>query len=123
MPVSHSIMALIFLSVLLTALGLLPTIAMGLVAEFLKLRHWSYYVMSGCLICFVMWRGLPFQATGDFQFFLLAGALGGGMYWRIADRHADKWNTELDLEIETSDTPLRFQEDEPSRQPQNPYVD
>lgn len=87
-------MALIFLSVLLVALGLLPTIAMGLAAEIFKIRHWSYYVMSGIMICFVMWRGLPFQATGDFQFFLLSGALGGGVYWRIAGRHAGKWKAE-----------------------------
>ena len=90
-PLTHSVFALIFLSLMLMALGTLPALALGLIAEIFKIRHWIYYVLSGIIICFVMWRGLPFQASGDFQFFLLAGALGGGVYWRIAGRHAGKW--------------------------------
>ena len=57
----------------------------------MKIRHWLYYVLGGMLICLVMWRGLPFQGTGDFQFFLFAGALGGAVYWRIAGRKAGDW--------------------------------
>ncbi len=90
-PITHSAFALIFLSIMLMALGTLPALALGLIAEIFKIRHWTYYVLAGIIICFVMWRGLPFQASGDFQFFLLAGALGGGVYWRIAGRHAGKW--------------------------------
>ncbi len=90
-PFTHSVVSLLFLSVLLMVLGALPALAVGLIAEAMKIRHWLYYVLGGMLICLVMWRGLPFQGTGDFQFFLFAGALGGAVYWRIAGRKAGDW--------------------------------
>lgn len=90
-PLTHSAVSLVFLSILLMILGALPALAVGLIAESMKIRHWLYYVMGGMLICMVMWRGLPFQGTGDFQFFLFAGALGGAVYWRIAGRKAGDW--------------------------------
>ncbi len=90
-PLNHSAVSLVFLSVLLMVLGALPALAVGLIAESMKIRHWLYYVLGGMLICLVMWRGLPFQGTGDFQFFLFAGALGGAVYWRIAGRKAGDW--------------------------------
>lgn len=90
-PLTHSAVSLVFLSVLLMVLGALPALAVGLIAESMKIRHWLYYVLGGMLICLVMWRGLPFQGTGDFQFFLFAGALGGAVYWRIAGRKAGDW--------------------------------
>lgn len=89
-PLTHSLASLVFLWILLMVLGALPALAVGLIAEAMKIRHWLYYVMGGALICLVMWRGLPFQGTGDFQFFLFAGALGGAVYWRIAGRHAGR---------------------------------
>ena len=92
-PITHSLMALIFLSGMIMVLGALPALAIGLVAEFLKIRHWLYYIFGGVLTCFVMWRGLPFQTTGDFQFFVFAGAFGGAVYWRIAGRKAGDWRT------------------------------
>ncbi len=90
-PLTHSAVSLIFLSVMLMVLGALPALAVGLIAESMRIRHWLYYVLGGMLICLVMWRGLPFQGTGDFQFFLFAGALGGAVYWRIAGRKAGDW--------------------------------
>ncbi len=90
-PLTHSAVSLVFLSVMLMFLGALPALAVGLIAESMKIRHWLYYVLGGMLICLVMWRGLPFQGTGDFQFFLFAGALGGAVYWRIAGRKAGDW--------------------------------
>ncbi|MEM1200308.1 MAG: hypothetical protein AAGI06_13470 [Pseudomonadota bacterium] len=97
-PFTHSVVSLVFLSVLLMVLGALPALAVGLIAEAMRIRHWLYYVLGGMLICLVMWRGLPFQGTGDFQFFLFAGALGGAVYWRIAGRKAGDWANAEDEE-------------------------
>ena len=105
-PFTHSVVSLLFLSVLLMVLGALPALAVGLIAEAMKIRHWLYYVLGGMLICLVMWRGLPFQGTGDFQFFLFAGALGGAVYWRIAGRKAGDWaNAENDEEEPDEEEP------------------
>ena len=108
-PLTHSAVSLVFLSIMLMVLGALPALAVGLIAESMKIRHWLYYVLGGMLICLVMWRGLPFQGTGDFQFFLFAGALGGAVYWRIAGRKAGDWanapideRPEVDDDIETA---------------------
>lgn len=99
-PFSHSLVSLVLLSVMLMFLGALPALAVGLIAESLKIRHWLYYVLGGVLICMVMWRGLPFQGTGDFQFFLFAGALGGAVYWRIAGRKAGEWMRDAEEEAD-----------------------
>lgn len=102
-PFTHSLVSLVFLSVMLMLLGALPALAVGLIAESLKIRHWLYYVLGGMLICLVMWRGLPFQGTGDFQFFLFAGALGGAVYWRIAGRKAGEWTPETEEDWEPAE--------------------
>ena len=123
-PLTHSAVSLVFLSVLLMILGALPALAVGLIAESMKIRHWLYYVLGGMLICMVMWRGLPFQGTGDFQFFLFAGALGGAVYWRIAGRKAGDWaDAEQDDQLEDDpQTEAPVIEDEilelPSRPPE-----
>ncbi len=110
-PITHSVASLLFLSVLLMVLGALPALAVGLIAESMTIRHWLYYVLGGMLICLVMWRGLPFQGTGDFQFFLFAGALGGAVYWRIAGRHAGGW-----VPADTEEEPAADAEPEPASQ-------
>ena len=113
-PFTHSVISLLFLSVLLMILGALPALAVGLIAEAMKIRHWLYYVLGGMLICLVMWRGLPFQGTGDFQFFLFAGALGGAVYWRIAGRKAGDWanaENEEELDVDEDIEPLSDEDD------------
>ncbi len=104
-PLTHSAVSLVFLSIMLMILGALPALAVGLIAESLKIRHWLYYVLGGMLICMVMWRGLPFQGTGDFQFFLFAGALGGAVYWRIAGRKAGEWTHDPVPDVESVKEP------------------
>lgn len=138
-PFTHSVVSLVFLSVLLMVLGALPALAVGLIAEAMKIRHWLYYVLGGMLICLVMWRGLPFQGTGDFQFFLFAGALGGAVYWRIAGRKAGDWanaedeeeineeepEVEGDIEPVSDDNDIRELPTQPTadteREPRNPH--
>ncbi|MEM8686805.1 MAG: hypothetical protein AAGF81_05730 [Pseudomonadota bacterium] len=113
-PLTHSVVSLLFLTVLLMILGALPALAVGLIAEAMKIRHWLYYVLGGMLVCLVMWRGLPFQGTGDFQFFLFAGALGGAVYWRIAGRKAGDWanvENEEEPDAEEDIEPVSYEED------------
>ena len=76
---THSVVSLVFLSVLLMILGALPALAVGLIAEAMKIRHWLYYVLGGMLSCVVRWRGRAGEGTGELQFFLFAGGLGGGV--------------------------------------------
>lgn len=91
-PVTHSIMAFVFLTGIIMVMAALPAFPAAIAAEFLKIRHWAFYIFGGAVLSFVVTSGLQkFQATADFLFFIFAGMLGGAVYWRVAGRNAGNW--------------------------------
>ena len=98
-PVSNSFVALFFLTAIISLAAALPAFILAVIAEIMKIRHWSAYVVGGAALTFVTSRGLhAFQGTADFLFFIAAGMLAGAVYWRIAGRNAGGWPDKLQHE-------------------------